>query len=132
MVNVEQAIRLNRKVELRPDVVLLRAEGSGTSPVLPADVPLVVEVISRSSRLSDRNDKLKEYAAARIPFYWLIDPLAERITFTQFGLGSDRAYRQLLHTADSVVVDEPWKVVLDLSAWTRKRDLFRERARSTS
>jgi Uma2 family endonuclease len=131
LVNVEQAILLGRGDELRPDVMLIRAEGSRSSPVLSPDAPLVVEVISKSSRFTDRENKLKRYAGAGIPFYWIIDPLAERITFTQFGLGSDGAYRQRMQTDEFVVVDEPWNITLDLPAWTRKRDSLREVGRPT-
>lgn len=38
----------------------------------PAD--LVMEIVSKESRLRDRGDKRAEYEAAGIPEYWLIDP----------------------------------------------------------
>lgn len=129
IINVEQAILIDRRNELRPDVVLIREEGAGRSPVLADDVPLVVEVISRSSRSSDRELKLKKYAYVGIPSYWIIDPLAERVTFTQFCLGPDGVYQRLLQTDALVTVDEPWEITLDLPAWTRKRDRIRRVAR---
>jgi Uma2 family endonuclease len=129
ILNVEQAIRIDVHNELRPDVVLIREEGAGCSPVLPGDVPLVVEVISRSSKGTDRELKLKKYADVGIPSYWIIDPLADRVTFTQFLLGSDRVYRRGLQTDNLVTVDQPWEITLDLPAWTRKRDRIRQVAR---
>ena len=129
VINVEQAILVDRRNELRPDVVLIRVEGAGRSPVLPGDVPLVVEVISQSSRNSDRELKLKKYAYVGIPSYWIIDPLAERVTFTQFALGPDGVYQRRLQTDELVTVDQPWEITLDLPAWTRKRDLIRRVAR---
>jgi hypothetical protein len=57
-----------------------------------------------------------------IPSSWIIDPLAERVTFTEFRLGSDGAYRSRLRTDDIVTVDRPWEITLDLPAWTRRRD----------
>jgi Uma2 family endonuclease len=131
LINVEQAILINRGNELRPDVVLVREEGAGCSPVLPGDVPLAVEVISRSSRTHDREFKLEKYAAVGIPSYWIIDPLAERVSFTQFRLVAGRTtYEQVMHTDELVTVEEPWKVTLDLPAWTRRRDRIQAVARS--
>jgi Uma2 family endonuclease len=129
IINIEQAILIDRRTELRPDVVLIREEGAGYSPVLPADVPLVVEVISKSSKTSDRELKLKKYAYAGIPSYWIIDPLGERVTFTQFRLGPDGVYEGLRQTDELVTVDHPWEITLDLPAWTRKRDRIRRVAR---
>ena len=129
IINVEQAILIDRRNELRPDVVLIHEEGACRSPVLPGDVPLVVEVISKSSRTSDREDKLKKYAYAGIPSYWIIDPLAERVTFTQLCLDLDGVYRSRVHTDEIVTVDQPWEITLDLPAWTRTRDRIRRVAR---
>ncbi|MFI7547707.1 hypothetical protein [Actinoplanes sp. NPDC049599] len=67
-----------------------------------------------------------------IPSYWIIDPLADRVTFTQFCLGTDGVYQSRLETAEVVTVDRPWEVTLDLPAWTRKRDRIREVARRDS
>ncbi|AEV88167.1 hypothetical protein ACWT_7157 [Actinoplanes sp. SE50] len=129
LVNVEQAVLLDRRNELRPDMVLVREEGALRSPVRPEDVPLVVEVISESSKRFDRTGKLKKYAYVGITNYWIIDPLADDVSFTQFALGADGSYRQLLETSDLVTVDQPWQVTLDLPAWTRRRDRIRAVAR---
>lgn len=129
IINIEQAILLDGNNELRPDVMLIREEGAGYSPVLPADVPLVVEVVSRSSQSRDREAKLKKYAEVGIPSYWIVDPLAERVTFTQFCLGPAGMYQRRLHTDELVTVDQPWEITLDLPAWTRKRDRIHRVAR---
>jgi Uma2 family endonuclease len=78
-VNGEQALLVDRRNEFRTDLVIIRNEGADRSPVLPSDVSLIVEIISRSSRSWDRRGKLKRYADVGIPAYWIIDPLAERI-----------------------------------------------------
>ncbi|GIM89541.1 Uma2 family endonuclease [Paractinoplanes toevensis] len=129
VVNVEQALLLNRRNELRPDAMVFRAEGAWRSPVLTADVLLVVEVISQSSRFTDPGDKLKRYADLGIPSYWIIDPLAPWVTFTQFLLGPDGTYQCNLQARDLVILDQPWKVTLDLPSWTRRRDRINEQAR---
>jgi Uma2 family endonuclease len=129
IINIEQAILIDGHNELRPDVVLIREEGAGYSPVLPGDVPLVVEVVSKSSQGRDRELKLKKYAEVGIPSYWIIDPLADHVTFTQFCLGPDGVYQRRLQTDELVAVDQPWEITLDLPAWTRKRDRIHRVAR---
>lgn len=129
ILNVEQALLVNRRNELRPDVVVIREEAAFRSPVLPSDVPLVVEIISESSKKFDRDGKLKKYAYVGIPAYWIIDPLADRVTFTQFSLTAEGTYACLRETTELVTVDEPWPITLDLPAWTRKRDHLRRVAR---
>jgi len=129
MVNVEQAVRLNRANELCPDVMVFREEGAGQSPIMSADVLLVVEVISPSSKSIDPGKKFEYYGNLGIPAYWIIDPLAARVTLTQFLLGPDGSYQQHLKTDDLVTVEEPWKITLDLPAWTRRRDLIRDKTR---
>ncbi|WP_030436095.1 Uma2 family endonuclease [Actinoplanes subtropicus] len=130
MVNVGQAVRLDRFNELCPDVMVFREEGADRSPIMSADVLLVIEVISPSSQSVDLGKKFERYRELGIPAYWIIDPLAERVTLTQFLLGPDGSYRQHLKTDELVTVEEPWKITLDLPAWTRRRDLIRERTRS--
>ncbi len=130
VLNIEQAILVAPRTELRPDVVVLSEDAPDTSPVPAGDILIVVEVISPSSQRFDREDKLKLYSDAGIPFYWILDPLAERVTFTQFVLHEAGFYRQLRHTDDLVTIEEPWTITLDLPAWTRKRDRLRSARRS--
>ena len=58
----------------------------------PAD--LVVEVMSPESEVRDRAVKLLEYEAARIPEYWLFDPLRREALF--HVLGEDGRYHVVL------------------------------------
>ncbi|MGW4946847.1 Uma2 family endonuclease, partial [Actinoplanes sp. NPDC004185] len=81
------------------------------------------------SQSRDREAKLKKYAEVGIPSYWIVDPLAERVTFTQFCLGPAGMYQRRLHTDELVTVDQPWEITLDLPAWTRKRDRIHRVAR---
>ena len=125
VLNIEQAVRIGPHTELQPDVVLMHESGAGGSPVPPADVLLVVEVISKSSKVHDREYKLKQYAHVGIPNYWIVDPLAARVTFSQFVLAEDGVYRPVLETDELITVHRPWDVTLDLPAWTRRRDRIR-------
>jgi hypothetical protein len=81
---------IDSRNEPRPDVVLIREEGADRTPVLAADVLLAVEIVSPESAARDRHDKMRLYACAGISAYWLIDPLAERVTFTEYLPGRGR------------------------------------------
>jgi Uma2 family endonuclease len=122
-------MEIDRHNVLRPDLVLLRASGAWRGPVLVEDVFLVGEVISPSSRARDHGAKMKRCAAAGIAAYWILDALGERATLSVFRLDGDGRYRRTTETAELVTIDEPWKVTLDLPAWTRRRDRLRAAAR---
>ncbi|MER6397794.1 Uma2 family endonuclease [Kitasatospora sp. NPDC001603] len=47
---------------------------SEQSAVLPHDVLLVVEIVSKSNPENDYRDKVRDYSAMGIPFYLIIDP----------------------------------------------------------
>jgi Uma2 family endonuclease len=65
----------------RPDVAVIDGESAATARELGlslyhgADVLLAVEIVSRGSgsEREDRRGKLKEYAQAGIPQYWIVD-----------------------------------------------------------
>ncbi|HZU36216.1 MAG TPA: Uma2 family endonuclease [Gemmataceae bacterium] len=64
-----------------PDVVFLRREHANRmTEQFWAGADLVMEVISDDDRRRDVETKRREYARARIPEYWLVDPQAETIT----------------------------------------------------
>ncbi len=63
-----------------PDLVFVSNARLATMPDDYLGVPdLVAEIISESNQKHDRVTKVKEYARAGIPEYWLIDPDAHRI-----------------------------------------------------
>lgn len=122
----DQSVMLDPHTERRPDVVAVRKTGARRSPIAVADVFLAVEVLSPSSRMIDGEDKMKDYAYAGIPSYWIVDAMADRVTFSEFHLGSDRAYRHVRTTDQPVTVDLPWAVALDPPQWTSERDSIYE------
>jgi Uma2 family endonuclease len=65
--------------EPEPDISIARGEAVDCLKRHPgpADVPLVIE-ISVSSLLTDRY-KAEIYAEARIPYYWIIDPVNRQV-----------------------------------------------------
>jgi Uma2 family endonuclease len=127
VITFAQSVLVDNHSEPRPDVVVTRIEGANRTPVFAADVLLVAEVVSRSSKSIDRDEKLRLYARGRIPSYWIIDPLGAKVLLTQFVLGADGTYRKLAETNELITLDLPWRVTLDVPAWTRMRDHYREK-----
>jgi len=64
-----------------PDLLFLSNECLGQigQKIIDAPVDWVAEIISPGSREIDEVDKLREYAQAGIPEYWLLDPEAKTI-----------------------------------------------------
>ena len=58
----------------RPDVVVYDASLPDDALLRPEHCALVVEVMSPGSVTADQTDKPAEYATARIPHYWRIEP----------------------------------------------------------
>jgi Uma2 family endonuclease len=56
-----------------PDVAVVTGAHGGRRLYRPDEVRLVVEVLSPSNRRTDLVDKLREYAEAGIPEYWIVD-----------------------------------------------------------
>ena len=64
-----------------PDVVFMQAEHAGRCGEYFWDgADLVMEVVSDDDRRRDLETKRREYAQAKIPEYWIVDPLEGRIT----------------------------------------------------
>lgn len=53
---------------------------------------LIVEIVSADSVRRDREDKLKEYARAGVPEYWIVDSRPDRRRADFFRLGEDGQY----------------------------------------
>lgn len=78
-VSVQNPIRLGRRDEPQPDLMVYRKRADRVGARLtPADVLLVIEV-SDTTRAYDRYTKLPRYAAAGIPEAWLIDLVDDRV-----------------------------------------------------
>jgi len=100
-----------------PDVLVVPEEvmKRGGPLFYPADVLLVVEVLSPSNAGKDLVLKRHDYAAAGIPQYWIADPRERTLTV----LVSDGAgpYREdaVVRTGESWSTDRPYPIRLDPS-----------------
>ena len=93
------ALRTAQDSEVQPDVLVTRYVDL-TPKNLPVAPLLLVETLSPSTQLHDRNTKKAHYERMGVPSYWLLDPTAPG-ALAVFEL-RDGAYLQLAH----VVGDE--------------------------
>ena len=92
---------------MEPDLVVARGTRNdyrNRAPA-PADVPLVIEVAS-TSYVADRGPKLRQYAAAKIPIYWIVNIPMRRIEVYRdpAGKGRSAGYREVTHYDDKAEV----------------------------
>lgn len=90
----EAQVRLADGLRRIPDVVALRrsAYRRDRNQCLPADVVLVVEVVSPGSESTDRILKPIEYARAGIEHYWRVE-IAPEIVVNTYRLGESNTYQ---------------------------------------
>jgi Uma2 family endonuclease len=104
----------NRTSYFLPDVMAVRRDAiqRGRDCFDPADVPLVIEVLSPSNRGNDLIIKRHYYAAGGIPQYWIVDP--EKRTLTVLTLEGDSYQDRAVVEAGQVWrSDEPFPLTID-------------------
>ncbi|MGC4895699.1 Uma2 family endonuclease [Micromonospora sp. DT31] len=121
-VGIDLSMRVDHRNEPRPDVVAVVRGNANRSPLPVEDAVLAVEVISPTSTFRDMYDKARVYAHAGVRSYWVLDPVKEKITLTEYVLGVKREYQQVSQTEDLFVTELPWKVSVDLPALTARRN----------
>lgn len=77
-----------------PDLLFVRASERArlTNQRLTGPADLVIELLSDESVARDQREKFREYEAAGIGEYWLIDPRAEPPIVTMYALEADGRY----------------------------------------
>lgn len=107
-------VRFDDRNYRQPDVLVIARAALDKKLADPADVLLVVEVMSPSSVSNDRISKPAQYAGAGIPHYWRLERQAEPVLFT-YALAGD-VYRETGRFTDQVVLDEPAALSFQLDA----------------
>ncbi|NUR62430.1 MAG: Uma2 family endonuclease [Catenulispora sp.] len=82
---------------------------------------LVVEVVSPSSEVFDRERKPQLYAAAGIPNYWRIEDEGGTVVIHAYALAPDATYKLDAVHRRQLETDRPFQISIDLSSLT---DLF--------
>lgn len=115
---------LGDQTNLIPDVLVVEraAMTDGAKTCEPAQVRLVVEIVSPSTTTTDRTLKPAKYAAAKIPHFWRLETLRFRgqgierlpVLFT-YVLDDDGCYQLARRLSAGTVahIEEPFPVELD-------------------
>jgi Uma2 family endonuclease len=100
-----------------PDIVVVRTDAieRDTDTLSPADVPLVVEVLSPSNARIDLVLKRHDYAMAGIPQYWIVDPKGRTLTVLS---GDGYRDEQIIRAGEKFAFDRPFPVTLDPADFT--------------
>ncbi|MGQ0630022.1 MAG: Uma2 family endonuclease [Sporichthyaceae bacterium] len=106
------AVRTSTLDEVHPDVIVAQF-AELTEKFLPVGPALAVEVLSRSTRLHDRNTKLDHYARLGVVSYWLLNPV-EPGTIEVRELDETGAYQLVASAAgeESVTVQRPFPLTI--------------------
>jgi Uma2 family endonuclease len=82
-------VRLGEDRIRQPDVLFVKhgSRARLTESRIEGPPDWVAEIISPGSRATDTKDKLRQYAEAGIPEYWLIDPEAGTVGVYELGEG---------------------------------------------
>jgi Uma2 family endonuclease len=78
VVRVQGPVRVSSRSKPQPDLLLMRPRSYASAGARTDDVLLLVEVAD-SSLAYDRTVKLRVYARAGIPEYWIVDTEAETV-----------------------------------------------------
>jgi Uma2 family endonuclease len=83
----------DRRTGREPDVLFVAAEHADRVKETHLDGPadLVVEIVSPESTIRDHREKFREYEAAKIPEYWLLDQPRQEALF--YVLDADGRYQ---------------------------------------
>jgi Uma2 family endonuclease len=112
LLSEEKSLNLSRYWRPEPDLAIIRGPNDRyrKSDPTAADVALLIEVAD-SSYATDRGEKWRAYAAARIPIYWIVNINQSQVEVycKPIGRGKNASYRQ----ADLFTIEAEVPVVID-------------------
>lgn len=114
-------VRLTTGRVFVPDLVVTSAEDVTT--IEASEVVLVGEVVSPGNAGSDRLLKMHAYAAARIPWYLLVEPSPSGSVMVRLLGLDDGQYVEhaVAKNGETLEISEPFAVSIDVDALTRRR-----------
>jgi Uma2 family endonuclease len=102
-VKTQISVSGSRATAREPDLMVLSEEAAialdeSNQSLITHDMPpplLVVEVVSPKQENRDYRYKRTEYAGRHIPEYWIVDPIAQKVTVLEWvdGLYEDQVYQ---------------------------------------
>jgi Uma2 family endonuclease len=103
----------------RPDLVVVQQEASRWvdehgGALRASDAVLVVEIVSPSSKRTDRMLKRGEYADAGIPYYWIVD-LSEPVSIVACHQAGELGYADGGEITGTFTTADPFPLRLDLA-----------------
>ncbi|WP_231950869.1 Uma2 family endonuclease [Allokutzneria albata] len=105
---------LNGERLLIPDLVVTTNPGADAVYFDATDILMAAEVLSPSSRAFDRALKRQLYAEAAIPFFVIVDPVAEPVSAIAYEFDG-AGYREMARSDDGVLKwERPFPVLVDL------------------
>ncbi|WP_431935192.1 Uma2 family endonuclease [Micromonospora sp. RP3T] len=116
LVGQDVGVSATRSSYFVPDVFVAHEEAldRGGPALAPADVLLVVEVVSPGNAGRDLVLKRHEYGLAGIPHYWLVEPRKQTVTVLEH-VGNGYRESAVLAAADVYRADHPFPLVLPVS-----------------
>ncbi len=112
-------VRISDRRSLSPDVLIVTRESLKLNSYFrPGDVLLAVEIVSPSTRTTDRVTKPALYAEAGIPFYWLVEMTGGVRVVTHHLDVATGAYVRAAEFDDVVRTELPFPIVLPISTIT--------------
>ena len=112
-------VELDDENGLQPDLVYVSAERLGIIGKRGIECPpdLVVEILSPSTRRRDRGIKMRRYAAAGVPHYWIVDPRRQALEAYQLAeqgyeltgtYGPGSVFHPALFPGLEIPIDDLW------------------------
>jgi Uma2 family endonuclease len=112
-------VTLAKRQRPEPDVMVVRAQattGLDQTDFSPADVVLVIEVVSPDSEVRDRERKPQLYAAAGIAHFWRVENTGGRPTVYVYELDpATNAYTLTGIHHDLLKLTVPFDIDIDLT-----------------
>jgi Uma2 family endonuclease len=119
-IGTQIAVSGYRATARQPDLIILSEEAvtaleGASQAIITYEMPppsLVVEVVSPKQENRDYRYKRTEYAGRHIPEYWIVDPIAHKVTVLQWVEG---LYEEQVYQSDQAI-QSPLFPSLDLTA----------------